>query len=48
MTLETEAILKEHLGHVHEELGELFRDIEMRLDEHLARIETAITDALIK
>lgn len=45
---EIEVILKEHLRGIHEELGTLFRGIEVSLDNHLARTEDAIAEALGK
>jgi hypothetical protein len=43
-----EVIPKEHLRGIHEELGKLFRGIEASLDNHLARTEVAIAEALDK
>jgi hypothetical protein len=45
---EIEAILREHLGGIHEELGSLFRGIEVSLDNHLARTEAAVAEARSK
>jgi hypothetical protein len=43
---EIEAILRDHVRGVHEELEQLFRGVEQALDRHLAGTERAITDAL--
>ena len=43
---EIEAILRDHVRGVHEELEHLFRGVEQALDRHLAGTEEAITDAL--
>ena len=45
---EIEVILKEHLRGIHEELGRLFRGIEVSLDNQLARTEVAMAEALGK
>lgn len=43
---EIEAILKEHLRGIHDELASLFRGIEASLNKHLAGTEAAIAAAL--
>jgi hypothetical protein len=40
------AMLQEQLRGVHEELGSLFRGIEANHDQHLARTEAALAEAL--
>ena len=43
---EIEALLRDHVGGVHEELDRLFRGVEKALDDHLAGTEEAIVQAL--
>lgn len=45
---EIEGILREHLRGVHQELGALFRGVEVSLDNHLARTEAAVAEAQSK
>ena len=45
---EIEVIPKAHLRGIHQELGKLFRGIQVSLDNHLARTEVAIAEALSK
>lgn len=42
---EIEALLRDHLRGVHEELATLFQGVERALDAHLARTETLLVDA---
>jgi len=43
---EIEAVLRDHVRGVHEELERLFRGVEKALNDHLAGTEAAITQAL--
>ena len=45
---EIEVMPNEHLRGIHEELGLLFRGVEVSLDSHLAKTEAAIAEALSK
>jgi hypothetical protein len=42
---EIEALLRDHVKGVHEELANLFRGVERALDRHLASTESMIADA---
>jgi hypothetical protein len=41
---EIEALLRDHVRGVHDELANLFRGIERALDQHLERTESMIAD----
>ena len=43
---EIETLLRDHLRSVHEELRTLMRGVERALDNHLARTEQALADAM--
>ena len=45
---QVQALLREHLDGVHEELKGLFRGVEKALDAHLERTETAIAEAFAR
>ena len=42
---EIEALLRDHVKGVHEELSNLFRGVERALDRHLQATEASIADA---
>jgi ABC-type transporter Mla subunit MlaD len=42
---EIEALLRDHVRGVHEELANLFRGVERALNQHLERTESMIADA---
>ena len=43
---QVQALLREHLDGVHQELNTLFRGVEKALDVHLKRTETALSETL--